>query len=157
MELTNLNTNAYALKTHTHVSDEGAPEFWLQNALNSVITNKVWTQYLNLISGLASNTWVEIYPQNTLKKYKVYLVKVILECGSIPPYSGAAIFQMATTNCNATNIIYAGSMMVHNGNSIAIELRASGGAQTSPKVELRFPATGIPSNSLVTCEFLELF
>lgn len=129
MELTNLNPSinwnnisnkpaTYPPSTHGHSDDEGAADPWLQSLLNSLIPSKVWVQYLNLSSGLAVNTWSRIWSQNNLDKYKVYLVKIRLECGSVPPYSGCAVFQIATTSCANTNTIYSAVMMLHNGNSI---------------------------------------
>lgn len=165
MEIINLNNNAYAPLEHTHIDDiDGTayPEPWLKTLLDA----KPSTQHthpvsngntVNLTNGLAANTWVNIYPANILTRYKVYIIKVRLECGANYPYSGCAVFQVATTSCNAANTIYTVPMMLHNGNSVNVELRASGGNQNSPAFDVRFPSLAIPVNSQLINEFLELF
>jgi hypothetical protein len=158
----------YPPMDHDHLTEvDGSPvaEPWLSQLIVSAVATKANISHThqvsantinNLTNGLAANTWVNIYPANILARYKVYLVKVRLECGANYPYSGCAVFQVATTSCNSANTIYTAPMMLHNGNSVNVELRASGGNQNSPAFDVRLPIA-IPINSQLINEFLELF
>lgn len=160
---------SYPPMDHDHLTEvDGSPvaESWLSQLIASAVAAKANISHThpisanttnNLTNGLAANTWVNIYPANILTRYKVYIVKVRLECGANYPYSGCAAFLVATTNCNAANTIYTDPMMLHNGNSVNVELRASGGSHNSPAFDVRFPSLAIPVNSRLINEFLELF
>lgn len=165
MEIINLNPTG----PHTHIADADTLEFepWLENRFTSVSNAMAFKEHTHpphrgpivrsFPSGLAANTWVQILSQGSLTLRKVWVFKILVECGSQSPYSGAGARLIATTNCHGANTTLTSTpLIMHTGAAINFVTRISGGSQNSPAIEIQLPVA-LPNASTITAEFLELF
>lgn len=149
MEIINLNTTTpwgsitnkpttYPPAAHSHLDEsEGFAEPWLANYVGQAIGSRALTQHthpphkgpltVNLPTGLAANSPLLFLSANSLSKYKVYVCKLIVECGAQPPYSGAGAIVFAPTSSNGVNASLSFSLIMHTGASVTATLKATGG------------------------------
>ena len=164
MSIINLRGNTVAPHDHlsrTNDQDEDGVEDWLSQLLNQRAFNShshpaQVSVTKSFPAGIAANALTQILAAGLLKKYQAYALKILIECGSQPPYSGAIGLQFVATNCNNTTTTMQVTPMWHTGSGTNVNITFLGGIQTTPSVNLRLPIA-LPPNSTITAEFLELF
>ena len=107
-------------------------------------------------NGLAANTWIRFFSADSLTPYKAWVLKVVFRAVGQPPYLAAGTVLFCPVVANQTNFSMPIPLCMHTGNQLSATMRASGGIQQTPMIEIQFPFN-LPSNSTVTAEFFELF
>lgn len=156
----------YPPMDHDHLQEvDGSliAEDWLSGVISSAIqyksdvyhvhpTQQIVAGYPN---GLAANTIVQWLSAGWGNVNGTYVFKIVIEAGSLYPYSATGNVMLTLTKCNGANTIYSVQLMLHNGNSVNCELIASGGTQTTPNINLKLPFA-LPNGSSVKLFYFQL-
>lgn len=154
---------------HLHENENGiSAEPWLNTLITQAVDTRspiihshiphrgpVSFRYPN---GLGANTPILFFSAGSLAMRKTYAIKLLVEAGSLWPYSGSGALVLTTTGCNGASLNYSLPLLLHNGIGSTAIIRLSGGVQTSPALEviLPFALPASPSSS-ISVSGLELF